>query len=179
MLENIIWTLFGLFCLNRFILWITFFKKGKFGKYGTIVIIINHITSFCLPLVSQPRLGLDIFWRIVGVIVFIIGIFIMKIADDEFHKMRIRPDTITTKLITTGVYSRVRHPIYLGNNIYFMGWSLTWSATYCFYLIPLIIFLNWLQAVLEEKYILEKEFGDEYREYKKNVGMFLPKIVKR
>jgi len=53
--------------------------------------------------------------------------------------------------------------------------SLILGAIYCFYLIPVIIFLNWLQAFLEEKYLLEKRFGNEYRGYKKKVGMFLPK----
>ncbi|MEW6684745.1 MAG: isoprenylcysteine carboxylmethyltransferase family protein [Candidatus Edwardsbacteria bacterium] len=182
MLEYIIWTLLCLFCLNRLIAWVTIFKKWKWNKwYGTIVVSITGVTLICLPLAPQPRLGLDIFsllWRIVGIIVFIIGIFVLKLADQEFHKTGIQPDTITTKLVTTGVYSIVRHPQYLGLNISFVGWSLIWGAIYCFYLIPVIIFLNWLQAFLEEKCILVKEFGDEYKEYKKKVGMFLPKIMR-
>ncbi|MCJ7471913.1 MAG: hypothetical protein MUP02_03790 [Actinobacteria bacterium] len=83
MLGNIIWILTGLFFLNRLVLWIIFFNKGDFGKYGKIVIIINHITALSLPLVSQPRLGLNIYLRILlGGIVFIIGMFIIKKADD-------------------------------------------------------------------------------------------------
>lgn len=43
-------------------------------------------------------------------------------------------------------------------------------------ILPVSIIYMLLWALIEEKYILEKAFGDEYREYKKNVGMFLPKI---
>lgn len=183
MVKYIIWILICLFCLNRLIAWITIFKEWKWPKwYGITVVSITGISLICLPLAPQPRLGLDIFsllWRIVGIIVLVSGIFIMRLGDKEFHKMNIRPDTITTKLVNTGVYSIVRHPQYLGLNSSFIGLSLILGAIYCFYLIPVIIFLNWLQAFLEEKYLLEKRFGNEYRGYKKKVGMFLPKIMRR
>lgn len=178
MIRDLVWILISLFCLNRLILWIIFFKKRDFGVYGTIVIIVNHITSFSMPLVPQPKLELDIYLRVIGFIIFIFGIYIMKTANDEFHKMKIQPNTITKKLDTNGIYNIVRHPIYLGNNIYFVGWSLVWEAIYCLYFIPIIVFFNWLQAFLEEKYILIEEFGNEYEIYKEKVGMFIPKWKK-
>jgi len=104
--------------------------------------------------------------------------YIIKIANDEFNKMKIRPNAITTNLNTRGIYKKVRHPIYLGQNIYVVGWFLTWGAIYCLYFMPIIFFLNWLQAYLEEKYILIKEFGDEYKKYRTRVGMFIPKWKK-
>ena len=99
-------------------------------------------------------------------------------GDKEFHKSGTKPDNIPTKLVTTGIYSVVRHPQYIGLNICFIGWSLVWSAIHCFYLIPIIIFLNWMQAFLEEKYMLKKYFGDKYAQYKKEVGMFIPHLRK-
>lgn len=179
MSEYIILIVLCLFCLNRIIAWITIFKKWKWNKwFGTIVVSITGLTLICLPLAPQPRVGLDFYSllsRVAGIVIFITGIFILRLADKEFHKMGIRPDTITSKLVTTGIYSRVRHPQYLGLDIAFVGWSLIWGAIYCFYLIPIIIFLNWLQAFLEEKYMPEKTFGNEYKDYKKKTGMFLPK----
>jgi len=56
---------------------------------------------------TRPRLGLDFYsllWRVAGIVIFITGIFILRLADKEFHKMGIRPDTITSKLVTTGIY---------------------------------------------------------------------------
>jgi len=179
MFEQIIWILMFLFCLNRFIFWVIVFpeKWKETEVYGTIAVITTGIILICLPLAPQPRLdSFSLLWRIIGIIVFIIGIIIMMRGDREFHKRGIGPDRIPTKLVTTGIYDVVRHPQYIGLNISFAGWSLIWVAIYSLYLIPVIIFLNWLQAVLEEKYILEKAFGDEYREYRKRVGMFFPKF---
>jgi protein-S-isoprenylcysteine O-methyltransferase Ste14 len=179
MQEKILWILVSLFVLNRLLLWVIFFRNRTFGVYGTIVIIINHIVSLTLPLLPQSRLSLDMIWRIVGIILFLAGMYIIKAANDEFDKMKIRPNTITTNLITRGIYSIVRHPIYLGQDIYVIGWFLAWNALDCLYIIPLVLLLNWQQAYFEEKYILIKEFGAEYEKYKNRVGMFVPRLLKK
>ena len=80
------------------------------------------------------------------------------------------------RLVDTGPYKIVRHPQYICGIIFVIGWFLIWGAVYCIYLIPLITLLAIVQAFIEEKYILEKEFGEEYRKYRKRVGMFFPKI---
>ena len=41
--------------------------------------------------------------------------------------------------------------------------------------VPLITLLTVIQELIEEKYILEKKFGNAYSEYIKRVGMFIPK----
>ena len=54
----------------------------------------------------------------------------------------------------------------------FVGWWWVWAAVYSFYFGMFILALIWLQAYLEEKFILEKQFGDQYRGYKQQTGMF-------
>ena len=81
------------------------------------------------------------------------------------------------KLITSGPFHLVRHPFYL-------SYIATWAAsTFLFPLIPLwitLVLLTYfyiLAALREEKSILNSELGVEYKEYKKEVGMFLPKAT--
>ncbi len=69
------------------------------------------------------------------------------------------------KLVTTGLYSKFRNPIYLFRGIAFVGLFIAWGK-----LIPLICFLliyplQILRAKREGK-VLEEAFGDEYRRYK-------------
>ena len=70
------------------------------------------------------------------------------------------------KLVTTRLYSRFRHPIYLFGGIAYLGLFIAWGK-----LIPLLcLFLFYLpvqtlRARKEEK-VLEQAFGDEYRRYK-------------
>ena len=68
-------------------------------------------------------------------------------------------------LVTTGLYSKFRHPIYLFRGIAFLGLFISWGK-----LIPLLCFLliyplQILRARKEEK-VLEQAFGEEYRRYK-------------
>jgi len=70
-----------------------------------------------------------------------------------------------TRLVTTGLYSKFQHPIYLFRGIAFLGLFIAWGR-----LIPLICFLliyplQNLRAKREGK-VLEDAFGDEYRRYK-------------
>jgi protein-S-isoprenylcysteine O-methyltransferase Ste14 len=68
-------------------------------------------------------------------------------------------------LVTTGLYSKFRHPIYLFRGIAFLGLFIAWGKW-----IPLVCFLlvyplQILRARKEGK-VLEQAFGEEYRRYK-------------
>ena len=78
------------------------------------------------------------------------------------------------KLVTEGVYAKVRHPIYSADII--LGWAI-------FFFHPDVRFLigaHWLMFVLlfwlhlEERALTEK-FGAEYLEYRKRVPKLFPK----
>jgi len=79
-------------------------------------------------------------------------------------------------LATGGPYAYVRNPIYLGNFLIAFGILIFYNPPFIFYpLFLLLFFLQYYLIVLEEEKFLEKEFGDEYREYKRNTGRFFPK----
>jgi len=68
-------------------------------------------------------------------------------------------------LVTAGLYSKFRHPIYLFGGIAYLGLFISWGKP-----IPLLCFLmiypvQILRARKEEK-VLEQVFGEEYRRYK-------------
>ncbi|HEC75629.1 MAG TPA: isoprenylcysteine carboxylmethyltransferase family protein [Thermoplasmatales archaeon] len=70
------------------------------------------------------------------------------------------------KLISTGIYSLVRHPIYLGNILWFLGISLILRAKYALIYVPIFIILSMILTLAEENGLIE-DFGGEYKEYKK------------
>ncbi len=71
----------------------------------------------------------------------------------------------------------VRHPLYASYCYYFVGFQLVFQS---YLTLPLLlgIFAYYSASKHEEK-VLEREFGDEYREYQKKVGMFIPFIGRR
>jgi len=71
----------------------------------------------------------------------------------------------------------VRHPLYASYCYYFVGFQLVFQS---YLTLPLLlgIFAYYSASKHEEK-VLEREFGNEYREYQKKVGMLLPLVGRR
>ena len=78
------------------------------------------------------------------------------------------------RVVTTGVYSIVRHPQYLGGLLAHLGFSFLLSELYCLLSTPLIALIIYLISRKEETE-LTKEFGKEYVDYKKKTPMLIPR----
>lgn len=79
------------------------------------------------------------------------------------------------QLITAGPYSRVRHPMYTTFNIFGISVALiTANLLAIFFAIAIAIPFFWIARSEEE--ILLEQFGDEYLEYMKRTGRFLPRF---
>lgn len=78
-------------------------------------------------------------------------------------------------LITTGIYAHVRHPQYLGFLLLTLGVNFLWTTFSTLILWPVLVLLYYRLAKEEEK-SMEDKFGEEYREYKRRVPMFIPRV---
>ena len=161
-------------------------KSGKLeNRFVRISIMLIGIVFLggmvvALPFVPQPRLANVHLRFAVGISLAILGMAFRMYPLIYFRKMKTRSDLARpSKLVTSGPYSIIRHPQYVAGIIFIIGWFLIWGGLYSFYILPVLIICILFQALIEEKYILEKEFGDEYREYKKKVRMFFPKIGRK
>ena len=78
-------------------------------------------------------------------------------------------------LVTNGPFKFIRHPQYLSQFLMDLGGA---AATLSFILAPLALIqipFLFMRASMEDK-LLEKHFGESFREYKKKSGMFFPYI---
>jgi protein-S-isoprenylcysteine O-methyltransferase Ste14 len=84
----------------------------------------------------------------------------------------------TPHVITEGVFSVVRHPIYLGAILGYAGMiCLTLSLASAAIFIVIVAFYVYISRY-EEK-LLTQRFGDEYRDYMKKIPMLFPVKFKR
>ena len=77
------------------------------------------------------------------------------------------------QVITTGVFSIVRHPIYLGSILLYLGFILL-SLSLLSVLIWFIIIIFYYIISRHEEKLLTQRFGSVYEEYKKKVPMLFP-----
>ena len=73
---------------------------------------------------------------------------------------------LAKRLVTQGIYSKIRHPIYLGQALCAIGWVLIFESMLVRVIGLVIILITIIRAVLEER-VLTKRFGKQYLEYKK------------
>jgi protein-S-isoprenylcysteine O-methyltransferase Ste14 len=81
------------------------------------------------------------------------------------------------KLVTDGIYAFSRNPMMTGMYLVFFGIGLltgSLSLTVIFTPLFIIIMTIYVKAVEEKE--LEIQFGQQYLDYKKKVGMYLPKV---
>ena len=77
------------------------------------------------------------------------------------------------QVITTGVFSIVRHPIYLGSILLYLGFILL-SLSLLSVLIWFIVIIFYYMISRHEEKLLTQRFGLAYEEYKKKVPMLFP-----
>jgi protein-S-isoprenylcysteine O-methyltransferase Ste14 len=90
----------------------------------------------------------------------------------------ITPTSATRKehvLVTRGPYRWVRHPLYTAGCSLFVSFGLMADNWFIAALGMLTFLLMAIRTPKEEANLIEK-FGDEYRQYMKRTGRFLPKL---
>lgn len=126
-----------------------------------------QISGISLLGVPLSHLLLAIGFLLPGAYLGIKGVTEMGLKVAETHRAE--------RVISTGVYSRVRHPQYLGAILSHIGASFLLSAYYSLLVTVLVIAINWVLCWKEEKELV-KEFGEEYLKYRESVPMLFPRI---
>ena len=82
------------------------------------------------------------------------------------------------KLVTSGIYSICRNPMYFGNILILTGVGIFANSTlFVFLTIPVFVLL-YAAIISAEQAFLENKFGEEYKLYRKNVNAIIPDFTK-
>ena len=81
---------------------------------------------------------------------------------------------IAEQLNTTGIYSIVRHPLYLGNFFMWLGVAMLTNNTW-FVIAFILLYAFYYERIMyaEESFLIQK-FGDTYLDWAKNTPAFIP-----
>ncbi len=133
---------------------------SKFLEKSHIDLIVYILLSFLLFIIyfSQNFLKyLGIFISLLGFAIWVAGLIYLG---DAFQ---IRPEA--RRLITGGIYSKIRHPIYVGGFIVILGWFIYSIGTMWFLVLILALIISAIIAIIrisKEEELLYKKFGKRY-----------------
>jgi protein-S-isoprenylcysteine O-methyltransferase Ste14 len=81
---------------------------------------------------------------------------------------------VAETLNQTGIYSIVRHPLYLGNYLMWIGIVIFTFNIYFFIIVSLAFWLYYERIMFAEEKFLERKFGNLYLDWSKKVPAFIP-----
>lgn len=84
---------------------------------------------------------------------------------------------VAATLNATGLYSVVRHPIYLGNFLMWVGLSLVPRCWWFTALTVLVFWVYYERIMFAEEGFLFDQFGEQYREWAARTPAFVPKLA--
>ncbi|HRC67928.1 MAG TPA: isoprenylcysteine carboxylmethyltransferase family protein, partial [Bacteroidales bacterium] len=85
---------------------------------------------------------------------------------------------VAEKLNTSGIYSIVRHPLYLGNYLIWAGLTLFVFNFWYFLVISLVFWIYYERIMFAEEQFLRRKFGSAYTDWADKTPAFIPNFGK-
>ena len=103
------------------------------------------------------------------------GLLLMALALAEFrrHRTTAIPHQTPSRLIQSGIFSRTRNPIYLGDALILAGLILRWDAVLCLPLIPVFVWVIERRFVIPEENRMRRTFRADFARYEAKVRRWL------
>jgi protein-S-isoprenylcysteine O-methyltransferase Ste14 len=161
----------------------SFEKQGNFlfkyrGQFPIILFLLAIPFIYSTDLSNLYFIDNKIFYYILISILFILG-FIIRCytigTTPSGTSGRNTKSQIADSLNTDGVYSIIRHPLYLGNYLIWLSIAIYTYSLFFPLFMSLLFWLYYERIMFAEEKFLEKKFGDKFINWSNLVPAFFPK----
>jgi protein-S-isoprenylcysteine O-methyltransferase Ste14 len=121
----------------------------------TVLMAVFWFSWFQLNFVDTWTLRVPALLRYAGLVLFAAGVALFVLSH-----VRMRGFSEQGGLVTTGIYARIRNPMYLGFTIWLIGFPLFMQK-----LLPLASAPIWIAHILLWKFLEERELQRKYPDY--------------
>jgi protein-S-isoprenylcysteine O-methyltransferase Ste14 len=153
-------------------------KKGEhpLGDAGQLILfgiflITWILDSFVLPRSTFLANSIPLVIRLMFLATaFVVAFFLFRSGHEAVIGVQ-RP----ARILSTGAFGYVRHPLYLGSMLVYLGLTVSTVSLFCLALLVVIfLFYNYI-AGYEEK-LMEAKFGQDYIAYRERTGKWIPRF---
>jgi len=163
--------------MAHFLRWL--FGVDHVDRGSLLALRIAFYGGLAICIVEAVGSPLDLPLSVVGLALILVGGVLRYLAgawlgDLWSERLRIAPDH---RLVRRGLYRRIRNPSYLGLSLVFLGAVITFQSG-C----GLVVFLLGFAPALAyrirlEEDLLERNFGDDYRDYARRTKRLIPYVL--
>jgi len=161
--------------------------KNEIPRAGSVLFRWrSYLPLFFLPLVVpallvKERVGhdetIELAWEAVGILVAVAGLVVRALAVGHAPANTSGRNTKCQKadlLNTTGLYSVVRHPVYLGNFLVWMGLVVYAQSLWAGLVTALVYWVYYERIMAAEEEFLHTRFGAAFEQWSARTPAFIP-----
>ena len=106
---------------------------------------------------------------IIGTLIIVVGEAVRLWASGHVHKNQM--------LATDGPYAMVRHPLYVGNILVLLGFSIASTQWWAFLLMGFLLWFYYPPAIAYEDNKLHQAFGEQWENWSRDIHALIPKFT--
>ena len=151
--------------------------EHPYGDLGQVILLFVFLTvwiadSFFLRWTTFLSAMIPLWIRLpLAALAFCAAAYLAK----KSHDMVFGGETLPDRVLETGIYGRLRHPMYFGAIQIYKGLCIsTMSIASAGFLVLIFFFYNFI-AAYEEKILIQK-YGTDYEVYAKRVSRWFPRL---
>ena len=159
-----------------------FDKRGNwFFKYRSYLpVVLYPLATFVLILEFKQDIQLpELTWSIICLSVSLLGLLVRILVIGFTPKGTSGRNTskqVAETVNTKGIYSVVRHPLYLGNFLMWFGIILYVNNIWFAITTVLLFWLYYERIMFAEEQFLKGKFGEQYQKWSMTAPPFFPKL---
>ncbi len=135
-----------------------------------LVVVLHRAWPEPVLMTQAPHLA----FRVTAVILIAIGLALWgasaRVIERAFREKR---------LLTTGAYAIVRHPMYCGLLVFVVPGIALWLRSWPLLAVPVVAVIAFTRLIGREERYLEQTFGQAFLDYKARVHLIVPFVRPR
>jgi len=154
-------------------------KSGNwlFRRRSWLPVTVVALAIIYLFIANRSVIFFNYTWEIICIVVSVTGEVIRSYTVGHVPRNtsgRNVIDQLADELNTTGIYSIVRHPLYIGNFLMWLGPILFLRSVWCVIIFVLAYWLYYERIMFAEEQFLRRKFGEVYDTWAFRVKAVIP-----